>query len=74
MQTASPKNRLKSLREERGLELYDIAAVVRKSVAMVSRYESGQSEIPGDVMRTLAQYYGVTVEYAMGWDREEAPA
>ena len=73
MQTATG-NRMRELREAKDLEQYDIAAIVRKSSSMVSRYEKGESDVPSDVMRVLAAFHGVSVEYLMGWDRQEQPA
>lgn len=67
-------NRLRELREAKGLELYDIAAHVRKSEPMISRYERGESEPPLPILRRLASFYGVTVEYLMGWDQDLEPA
>ena len=73
MQMAT-RNRLKELRRERGLQLEDVAVRVRKSAAMISRYERGESKPDIDIVRQLAAFYGVTVEYAMGWDTEPTEA
>lgn len=70
MQMAN-ENRLRELREAKGLQLYDVAAHIRRSEAMVSRYERGESKPDIDIARKLASFYGVTVEHLMGWDMEE---
>lgn len=69
-------NRLKELRTAKGLELYDIAVHVRKSEAMISRYERGESKPDIDIVLKLAAFHEVTVEYLMGRDNqpEEAAA
>jgi transcriptional regulator with XRE-family HTH domain len=72
MKTANA-NRLRELREQRGLQLYDVATIVRRSQAQVSRYETGQSETPARVIRLLAKHYGVSAEFLMGWDDDGQP-
>lgn len=66
--SGTTKNRLRLLREQHDLELFDVAALIRKSTDMVRRYEDGRSEPPLDVLRILAARYGETVEHLMGWD------
>jgi transcriptional regulator with XRE-family HTH domain len=65
MQMATP-NRLKELRLQRGLQLEDVAVHVRRSAAMISRYERGESKPDIDVALKLAAFFGVSVEYLMG--------
>lgn len=66
--TTAASNRLRKLREKHGLELFDVAALIRRSTDMVRRYEDGRSEPPLDVLRILAARYGVSVEHLLGWD------
>ena len=69
---ATPPNRLRELREEHGLKLYDIAALFRVDQSTVNRWERGETAtIPDDVKLALADRYEVTVEYLMRWDQRE---
>lgn len=73
MQTANA-NRLRELRTGRELELYDLAPIVRRSPAQISRYETGESEIPVSIAKLLATYYGVTLDYLLGVDLDKEAA
>jgi transcriptional regulator with XRE-family HTH domain len=70
MQRELPENRLRELREAKDLKLYDIAAFVRADPSTVWRWENNGS-VPDSVKLALAEFYGVTPAYLMGWD--EAP-
>jgi transcriptional regulator with XRE-family HTH domain len=65
-------NRLKELREARGLKLRELVPVCERDQSMVWRYEDGTTPIPQDVLRRLCTFYGVTAEHLLGWDREVA--
>lgn len=69
---AVESTRLRELYEAAGLERYDVAALLRRSEAMVRRYETGETPIPPLLMRQLARRFAVTVEHLMGWDRPQA--
>lgn len=70
MQTQTAINRLRELRLERDLKLYDIAAYLRVDTSTVSRWEKGGS-IPDDAKLRLAEFFGVTVAYLMRWPEGE---
>lgn len=73
MHTQAAPNRLAQLRKERGLKLVEVAAHVNKDQSVVYRYERGTVQIPDDVKGELAEFFGVSRAYLMGWDsREEA--
>jgi transcriptional regulator with XRE-family HTH domain len=65
-------NRLRQLREARGLKLVHVAAHINKDQSAVWRYESGQTPIPDDVKAQLACFFGVSRAYLMGWDEDAA--
>ena len=58
--------RLRDLREDRDLLQRDIAKLLNCSQVCYSRYESGQRDIPTDVLIKLANFYGVTTDYILG--------
>ena len=58
--------RLKELRKAKKLKQIDIAEMLSCSQGVYSRYESGEREPPFDIMKKLAEIYGVTVDYLMG--------
>lgn len=74
MQKQSVQNRMRELRKQHGLKLYDVAALVRRDTATVHRWETGEtSTVPDDAKRALAERYGVSVDHLMGWDSIPEP-
>lgn len=71
--TTAP-NRLAELRRQRNLRLVQVAAVADKDQSTVYRYEQGLTPVPDDVKAILAEFYGVTRAYLMGWDEDRAAA
>ena len=74
--------RLKEMRNSKGLLQRDIAEVLSCSTPVYCRYEKGEREPPFDIIKKLADFYSVTVDYLMGRDdtppiqpkTEESPA
>lgn len=58
--------KLKRLREEKGLTQENIARKLCISRATVSKYESGRRKPDIETMKTLSKYYGVSVDYIIG--------
>lgn len=66
--------RLKELRISKKLLQRDIADVLNCSTPVYCRYEKGEREPPFDIIKKLADYYGVTVDYLLGRDEIENTA
>lgn len=60
--------RLKELRRNRKLKQIDLAEVLNCSQGVYSRYENEEREPPFDIIKKLADFYDVTVDYLMGRD------
>ena len=58
--------RLKSLREEKGLSLRKLAEITGLSRSSLSRWECSQSDILASQLSVLADFFGVTVGYLLG--------
>lgn len=65
--------RLKELRKARKYKQTDLADVLSCSQGVYSRYESGEREPPFDIMKKLADFYGVTIDYLMGGTATSEP-
>jgi transcriptional regulator with XRE-family HTH domain len=66
-----PSNRIASLRTASGLSRPDVAARLGlKSERTVYRWETGQSGIPDSSKFALADLFGVSVPWLMGWENE----
>lgn len=57
---------LRGLREDRDLKQTDIAKVLDTTQQHYSKYETGEYDVPTRVLDTLADYYGVSVDYLLG--------
>ena len=63
-------NKLKELRKEKGLtqqQLADIVGVTRRGY---QKWENGESSIKSDKAQQLADFFGVSVGYLLGYERE----
>jgi transcriptional regulator with XRE-family HTH domain len=65
--------RLKELRRNRKLKQIHIAEILNCSQGVYSRYENEEREPPFDIIKKLADFYGVTVDYLMGRDDQLTP-
>lgn len=63
-------NRLISLRKERGLTQEDLANLIHKKRSTVSGYETEGKEPDLDTVCWLADYFGVSTDYLLGYSDE----
>lgn len=55
--------RIRSLREDRDLTQTKIAKYLGMSQTGYSKYETGENDLPTEVLIKLADFYGVSVDY-----------
>lgn len=60
------ENRIKNIREKRGLIQELLAAELGITQQMLSKYERDSSIIKVDVLKKLAEYFNVTTDYLLG--------
>lgn len=58
--------RIRDLREDRDLSQTDIAKYLGMSQTGYSKYETGENDIPTQILIKLADYYGTTTDYLLG--------
>lgn len=58
--------RLRDLREDRDLKQKDIADFLNISQRGYSHYETGNNDIPTEILIRLADFYGTSVDYLLG--------
>ena len=58
--------RLKELREDRDLTQTQLAKILGMSQTGYSKYETGENDIPTDILIKLSRFYGVSVDYLLG--------
>ena len=57
---------IRSLREDRDLSQKEIAAILGMSQTGFSKYDTGENEIPTQILIKLAEYYNTTTDYLLG--------
>ena len=60
--------RLKELRTQRGLTQSQIGELLGVSCVTIARYEAGEREPSNAKLTTLANFFGVSIDYLMGRD------
>ena len=60
------KNRLRELREEKGLTQKELAKQLNMSQTGYSKYETGENDISTRILIILAELYEVSVGYLLG--------
>ena len=58
--------RIRDLREDKDLKQTDLAKLLNCTQVCYSNYENGKRDIPTEVLNSLADFYGVSVDYLMG--------
>jgi len=69
-----PPNRLLELYEAASMRRSEVAALCKVAERTVYRWERGEVAIPDEHKLTLAQFFGVSPEHLMGWDRDDSRA
>ena len=65
--------RIRDLREDRDLKQWQVAEVLRCDQSLYSKYERGERPMPLEHADTLADFYGVSVDYLLGRTDQPTP-
>lgn len=65
--------RIRDLREDRDLSQATIAKVLQTTQQQYSKIETGRSDISGEKIKLLAEYYNVSADYILGLIKEPRP-
>lgn len=57
--------RIRDLREDHDLTQTQLGQILSCSQRVYSNYERGELDIPTEILRKLARYYGVTADYLL---------
>ncbi len=58
--------RLRDLREDADLTQTQLAKILGMSQTGYSKYETGENDIPTQVLIALAKFYGTSIDYILG--------
>ena len=65
--------RIRDLREDHDLLQKDVAAYLKCTQVCYSNYEMGKRDIPTEVLKALADFYGTSIDYLLGQTDEKRP-
>ena len=65
--------RIRDIREDRGLNQTAVANILHVSQTTYSRYESGALDIPSAALIALARFYETSIDYLLGLTDNPAP-
>lgn len=66
-------NRLRDLREDKDLSQTELAKILDMSQTGYSKYETGENDVPTNILIKLADLYGTSVDYILGRTNNPAP-
>ncbi len=58
--------RIRDLREDRDLNQTQVAKMLGMSQTGYSKYETGENDLPTEVLIKLANFYGTSIDYILG--------
>ncbi len=61
--------KLKELRQEKGLSQEEVAAQLKVSRVVYNRYEKDKRTIPLEYLKILADFYDVSMDYIFGREK-----
>lgn len=65
--------RIRELREDRDLTQKQVAQMLGMSQTGYSKYETGENDIPTQILLKLADFYDTTVDYLLGRSQKTKP-
>ena len=65
--------RIKDLREDKDLSQAEVAKLLKTTQQQYSKIETGKSDISGEKLILLAEFYNVSVDYILGLISEPRP-
>ena len=65
--------RIHTLRVDAGITQQEIAHILGVSPEIYVRYETGDSDMPGQILMLLAQYLDTSSDYIVGLTNEKKP-
>lgn len=63
-------NRLKQLRKEKGLAQQELSEAIAAPARTIQRWENGENQIKENRASQLADYFGVSIGYLLGYEPE----
>ena len=65
--------RIRDLREDHDLSQAQVARIIQTTQQQYSKIETGRSDISGEKLKLLAEFYNVSADYILGLIQEQRP-
>lgn len=65
--------RIRDLRQDKDMSQTDIAKMLEMSQTGYSKYETGENDLPTDVLIKLAKFYKTSTDYILGLTNKTKP-
>lgn len=65
--------RIRDLRNDSDLNQTEVAKMLGMSQTGYSKYETGENDVPTEILIKLAAFYGTSVDYLLGLTTERTP-
>ena len=59
-------HRIRDLREDRDINQTELAKILGMSQTGYSKYETGENDIPTEILIKLARFYDTSIDYLLG--------
>lgn len=66
-------NRLRDLREDKDLSQKELAQILGMSQTGYSKYETGENDVPTQILMKLADFYHTSVDYILRRTNQTKP-
>lgn len=66
-------SRIKDLREDTDMNQTQFAKMLGMSQTGYSKYETGENDIPTNILIKMADYYNTSIDYILGRTNEKKP-
>ncbi len=73
MRKFSTKNRLRELREDNDISQTYLAKLLDMSQTRYSKYETGENDIPTNILIKLSKIYKTSIDYLLNQTDEKKP-
>ena len=65
--------RIRDLREDKDLNQTEVAIMLGMSQTGYSKYETGENDIPTNILIELAKFYNTSTDYILGITNDKKP-
>ena len=59
-------NRLRDMREDKDMNQTEVAKMLGMSQTGYSKYETGENDVPTEILIKLARFYNTSIDYLLG--------